>query len=132
MAALAAAVKRPRPVIQAELDPMTDDVETRRRRAAYRACHRGTKEMDWMLGRFAEARSSAMSPTPRHFERLLALPDPDLQDMILHPELAAGRRVAEHECGVRAFTGGAGVVRAIPLPMPLGMGRGLGDGSQLP
>ena len=33
---------------------MTDDVETRRRRAAYRASHRGTKEMDWMLGRYAE------------------------------------------------------------------------------
>ena len=29
---------------------MTDDVETRRRRAVYRACHRGTKEMDWILG----------------------------------------------------------------------------------
>ncbi|TMJ66522.1 MAG: succinate dehydrogenase assembly factor 2, partial [Alphaproteobacteria bacterium] len=34
---------------------MTDDVERRRRRAVYRACHRGTKEMDWILGRFAQA-----------------------------------------------------------------------------
>ena len=39
---------------------MTDDAETRRRRAAYRACHRGTKEMDWILGRFAEAALPAM------------------------------------------------------------------------
>ena len=35
---------------------MTDDIEIRRRRAAYRACHRGTKEMDLILGRFAVAR----------------------------------------------------------------------------
>ena len=34
---------------------MTDDVERRRRRAVYRACHRGTKEMDWILGRFRAA-----------------------------------------------------------------------------
>ena len=34
---------------------MTDDVASRRRRAVFRAGHRGTKEMDWLLGRFAEA-----------------------------------------------------------------------------
>src|SRR6185436_18374500 len=56
---------------------MTDDVETRRRRAAYRACHRGTKEMDWILGRFAQAALQGMSADGLGvFERLLALPDP--------------------------------------------------------
>ena len=75
---------------------MTDDVDTRRRRAVYRACHRGTKEMDWMLGRFAQAALGGM-PVDRldQFERLLALPDPDLQDMILHPELAPGGEFAD-------------------------------------
>ena len=34
---------------------MPDDLEMRRRRAAYRASHRGTKEMDIILGRYAEA-----------------------------------------------------------------------------
>ena len=43
---------------------MTDDIEIRRRRAAYRACHRGTKEMDVVLGRFAQARLAAMAGTP--------------------------------------------------------------------
>ena len=85
---------------------MTDDVETRRRRAAYRACHRGTKEMDWILGRFAQAALADM-PTDglSLFERLLALPDPDLQDMILHPELMPAGEFAELVAAMRAFHG---------------------------
>ena len=56
---------------------MTDDIEMRRRRAAYRACHRGTKEMDLILGRFAVARLPDMTAAELDdFERLLALPDP--------------------------------------------------------
>jgi len=40
------------------LDPMPDtrnDLDASRRRALYRAEHRGTKELDWLLGRFARA-----------------------------------------------------------------------------
>ena len=40
---------------------MTDDVAIRRRRAAYRASHRGTKEMDLILGRYAVARLPDMT-----------------------------------------------------------------------
>ena len=39
------------------------------------------------------------------FERLLALPDPDLQDMILHPELAPAGEFAELVAAMRAFHG---------------------------
>ena len=85
---------------------MTDDAETRRRRAVYRACHRGTKEMDWILGRFAEAALAAMPlPSLDLFERMLSLPDPDLQDMILHPEFSMGGEFAELVAAVRAFHG---------------------------
>ena len=85
---------------------MTDDAETRRRRAVYRACHRGTKEMDWILGRFAEAALAAMPlPSLDLFERMLSLPDPDLQDMILHPELRPGGEYAELVVAVRSFHG---------------------------
>jgi antitoxin CptB len=90
---------------------MTDDVETRRRRAAYRACHRGTKEMDWILGRFAQAALPAMSADGLGlFERLLVLPDPTLQDMVLHPELAPPGEFADLVAAMRAFHGleGAG------------------------
>jgi antitoxin CptB len=85
---------------------MTDDVETRRRRAVYRACHRGTKEMDWILGRFAQAALAGM-PTDGLglFERMLALPDPDLQDMILHPELMPAGEFAELVAAMRVFHG---------------------------
>src|SRR2546429_9188040 len=83
---------------------MTDDAETRRRRAAYRACHRGTKEMDWILGRFAQAAVPALPLAVLGlFERMLSLPDPDLQDMILHPELAPAGEYAELVAAVRAF-----------------------------
>ena len=85
---------------------MTDDVEMRRRRAAYRACHRGTKEMDWILGRFAKAALADMSGERLGlFERLLTLPDPDLQDMIMHPELRPAGEFAELVAAVRTFHG---------------------------
>jgi antitoxin CptB len=60
------------------------DIDTRRRRAVYRASHRGTKEMDWLLGRYGEAHLPAMGEADLvDFERLLALPDPDLQTWIM-------------------------------------------------
>ena len=85
---------------------MTDDAEARRRRAVYRACHRGTKEMDIILGRFAEAELAEMSVADiGDFERLLALPDPDLQDMILHPELRPAGEFAGWVAAIRTFHG---------------------------
>ena len=59
---------------------MTDDLDTRRRRASYRAHHRGTKEMDVLMGRYADARLPAFSLDElAHFETFLSLPDPMLQ-----------------------------------------------------
>jgi antitoxin CptB len=86
---------------------MTEDLETRRRRAAYRAWHRGTKEMDLMLGRFADSALADMSlATLARFERLLAMPDPDLQQMLLNPEPTAGPDALADLIGrVRAFHG---------------------------
>jgi antitoxin CptB len=82
---------------------MTDDMEIRRRRAAYRASHRGTKEMDFILGRYAEAHLAGMSPAELDdFERFLTTPDPVLADWFsqgCHPDepafaaLIAGLRV---------------------------------------
>jgi antitoxin CptB len=64
------------------------DIETRRRRAAYRAAHRGTKEMDWLIGRYAGARLDGMEEAElASFERFLSLPDPELRDWILDPSL---------------------------------------------
>jgi len=58
---------------------MQDDLQIRRRRAIYRASHRGTKEMDVILGRYAEAHVADMPEAELEvFERFLALPDPML------------------------------------------------------
>ena len=85
---------------------MADDIDSRRRRAAYRASHRGTKEMDWVLGRYSDAALGAMSGEALSlFERLLALPDPDLRDMILPPQTAPPAEFAELIAAVRTFHG---------------------------
>jgi antitoxin CptB len=85
---------------------MPDDDASRRRRAYFRASHRGTKEMDWLLGRFADARLEAMPlPALAEFERLLLLPDPLLHDMIVHPDLAPPGEFAGLVAELRAFHG---------------------------
>jgi antitoxin CptB len=61
---------------------MTDS-EMRIKRAIYRANHRGTKELDILLGRFADAEASGMNPAElAAFEELLALPDPQIDGWI--------------------------------------------------
>ena len=51
----------------------------RRRRALYRATHRGSKELDFLLGRFAEQRIEAMTDIEISvMERLIEIPDPDI------------------------------------------------------
>jgi antitoxin CptB len=70
---------------------MTDDLDTRRRRASYRAHHRGTKEMDLLMGRYADARLPAFSSDElAHFETFLSLPDPMLQGWIFSERTEGG------------------------------------------
>ena len=65
---------------------MTDEHDTRRRRAKFRANHRGTKEMDWVLGRYADSRINDMSePELTTFEELLSIADPEINQWILDP-----------------------------------------------
>jgi antitoxin CptB len=61
-----------------------DDLPLRRRRLRYRAWHRGTRELDLLLGPFADARSEAMGDVElESAERLLSEDDTDLQDWLL-------------------------------------------------
>lgn len=83
-----------------------EELAARRRRAAYRATHRGTKEMDWMLGRFAVAVLPGLSgDTLDRFERLLGVPDPELQEWVLSPARDAGGEFAELVAAMRRFHG---------------------------
>ena len=85
---------------------MSSELETRRRRALYRAEHRGTKEMDLMLGRFVRSRFAVMGPGELDaIERLLSLPDPDLNAWILDPAPVAGSETGDLIIDLRRFLG---------------------------
>jgi antitoxin CptB len=54
-------------------------LDPRRRRILYRAWHRGMREMDLIMGRFADAEIGAMSDEElAEFERLIDVPDGEL------------------------------------------------------
>jgi antitoxin CptB len=58
-------------------------LDPRRRRALYRASHRGTKEMDFIFGRFAEAEIAGLTETELDLlERLIEAPDTDLYEWV--------------------------------------------------
>lgn len=81
-------------------------IEQRKRRASYRAHYRGTKEMDWLVGKFADARLPDMTEGQlKLFETLLALPDPDLQSWILEPALVADKDIGPLVADMNAFHG---------------------------
>jgi antitoxin CptB len=85
---------------------MSDDLDMRRRRAAWRANHRGTKEMDVLLGRYAEDALPRLSGAPlEHFEQFLALPDPELQKWLLNPGEVPQSAFADLVAAVRTFHG---------------------------
>ena len=60
------------------------DMTIRKNRALYRAVHRGTKEMDFLLGRFASNCVADMSASDLTvFEELLTFPDPILAEALV-------------------------------------------------
>ena len=71
-------------------------LDERRRRLLFRCWHRGTREMDLILGRFADAEIAGLTDNElTQLERLIEVPDPDLYaavtgDKALPPELASG------------------------------------------
>ncbi len=64
-----------------------DQLSMRLRRLRYRAWHRGTKEMDLMLGPYADASLETMSPADLdRFETMLEEADTDLLKWIMGQE----------------------------------------------
>ncbi|WP_024513261.1 succinate dehydrogenase assembly factor 2 [Bradyrhizobium sp. ARR65] len=54
-------------------------LDDRRKRLLFRCWHRGTREMDLILGRFADAEIASLSDGEvTELERLIEVPDPDL------------------------------------------------------
>ena len=70
-------------------------LDDRRKRLLFRCWHRGTREMDLILGRFADAEIAGLSDRElAEFEGLIEVPDPDLYaaltgDKPLAPEYAS-------------------------------------------
>ena len=71
-------------------------LDDRRKRLLFRCWHRGTREMDLILGRFADAEIATLSNEEvTQLEHLIEVPDPDLYaaltgDARLPPQHANG------------------------------------------
>jgi antitoxin CptB len=85
---------------------MSDDLDTRRRRALYRAEHRGTKELDWLIGRYAAARLPDMDTAAlTRFEQLLTMSEVDLHKWIIDPDTLVDTTFERDIYAIRAFHG---------------------------
>lgn len=83
---------------------MSAELDLRRRRAIYRSAHRGTKEMDFLLGRYADARVPDMADAElTRFEHLITLPDPELQRWLMGPPEPLTNDVSDLVAVIRAF-----------------------------
>lgn len=85
---------------------MSSDLGMRRRRALWRATHRGSKEMDFLLGRFAERALDAMNASEiAVFERLIEVPDPKIESCVLEGHSLGERDLDELIVRLRRFHG---------------------------
>jgi antitoxin CptB len=70
-------------------------LDDRRKRLLFRCWHRGTREMDLILGRFADAEIADLGDGELgELERLIELPDPDL-----YAALSGGRPLPTEYAG---------------------------------
>jgi antitoxin CptB len=80
--------------------------ELRKRRAAWRASHRGTKELDILVGQYAGAKLEAMTEVELdHFEAFLDVSDNDLQSWLIAPRSLADDKFTDLVAAVRVFHG---------------------------
>jgi antitoxin CptB len=101
-----AAFSRPETTSKLDEAPLTDDLDVRRRRAAYRAAHRGTKEMDALVGRYADAKIAIFDGAAlERFERFLAIADPTLQNWIFAKESVSDGEFEALVDDIRTFHG---------------------------
>jgi antitoxin CptB len=68
------------------------DLDERRKRLLFRCWHRGTREMDLILGRFADAAIADLTDAELvEFEGLIEVPDPDLYAALTGDGALAGQ-----------------------------------------
>ncbi|HEY6255393.1 MAG TPA: succinate dehydrogenase assembly factor 2 [Xanthobacteraceae bacterium] len=94
----------------------SEGLDLRRRKLLFRSWHRGMREMDLIMGGFADARVAALSEGElAEFERLIEVPDRDLLAWITGEEAvppdfdgALFRNLRDFHLGGRGARGGAG------------------------
>jgi antitoxin CptB len=73
----------------------SNGLDDRRKRLLFRCWHRGTREMDLILGRFADSEIANLGDDElRELERLIEVPDPDL-----YAALTGDRPIAPEHAG---------------------------------
>jgi antitoxin CptB len=93
----AAAMEKPAPA---------DDLDLRRRRALWRATHRGTKELDILIGSYARVHLAGMDAAALTlFEEFLTQQETQLQALLLSPSPARDVPYGDIVNAVRTFHG---------------------------
>ena len=85
----------------------SEDLQVRRRRLLFRSWHRGMRELDLLMGRFAEATLDCLTPDElSELERLIELPDHELftwligeAEVPLDYDTPLFRRLRDFNCG---------------------------------
>ena len=86
------------------LSRTTDGLDARRKRILFRAWHRGTREMDLLMGRYVETAIDKMSDDEMTiFEALIEVPDRDLFAWLTGKEAAPGNYDTAIFQALRAF-----------------------------
>jgi antitoxin CptB len=79
-------------------------LDERRKRLLFRCWHRGTREMDLILGRFADAEIGNLTDDElTQLERLIEVPDPDLYAAITGDKVLAADVAGPLFARIRAF-----------------------------
>ena len=87
----------------------SEGLDPRRRRLLYRSWHRGTREMDLVMGRFADAVLGTLTEVEvDEFERLSDAPDPDLYAWVTGKRPVPSNHNTDVFRRLRAFTIGEG------------------------
>lgn len=85
---------------------MSSDLGMRRRRALWRATHRGSKEMDFLLGGFAAQTLDGMNAAEiAVLERLIDTPDPRIEMSLFEGRSLGERDLDELMQRLRRFHG---------------------------
>jgi antitoxin CptB len=82
----------------------TEGLDPRRKKLLFRAWHRGMREMDLIMGRFAETRLPAMTDADMDiFEALIEVPDRDLLAWITDRDTVASNYDTDVYRALKAF-----------------------------